>query len=103
MTTEATLDRFEAVLTELVREHYGDGAIKMLAIPGVYEAVSEDLNNEVVARLEEGEDEDPEPTYTCARCDPEEPHPDIDWCDRCTTPEEAARLQGRQEVEDELG
>jgi CO dehydrogenase/acetyl-CoA synthase alpha subunit len=21
--------------------------------------------------------------FTCAKCNPDEPHPDVDWCDRC--------------------
>lgn len=25
--------------------------------------------------------------YTCARCHPEEQHPDVDWCGKCFAPE----------------
>lgn len=24
------------------------------------------------------------PSYTCAGCHPDEPHPDVDYCDNCT-------------------
>jgi hypothetical protein len=50
--------KFDAKLTELVKRHYGDRAELMLTIPGVYEAVADDMHNDVVKALAEDDDDD---------------------------------------------
>lgn len=43
--------------------------------------------------------EEEERSYTCAGCDPEEPCPDIDWCDVCVPDkQEQGRRKALQEA-----
>lgn len=34
------------------------------------------------------------PSYTCAGCHPDEPHPDVDYCDNCTRKEPDHQCKG---------
>jgi hypothetical protein len=46
--------------------------------PGLFEIVVEELKKLDLI--------DPPKTHTCAGCEPEEPHPDVDYCDDCEAP-----------------
>lgn len=55
--TQVTQEAFNAKLEELLNEM---GGAELLAIPGLYEVVSEHLNNEVLEALREDLDSDDE-------------------------------------------
>jgi hypothetical protein len=54
MSMNITQEAFDAKLAEIMDE---SPASSLLSIPGVYEAVSEYFNNDVLAELEEDHDE----------------------------------------------
>jgi hypothetical protein len=54
MSMNITQEAFDAKLAEIMDE---SPASSLLSIPGVYEAVSEYFNNDVLAKLEEDHDE----------------------------------------------
>lgn len=89
---EVTTEQFDAKLRELVAEHYGEKAEGMLAIAGVYELVSEELNNEVLKALDEekecdfcgGSGQCPNCEGLCTtKCPTCEGESDGDECDEC--------------------
>jgi hypothetical protein len=53
--TDVTHDEFVFALTEIVDEMSAD---ELLAIPGIYEALSEHLNNEAIKRAVERMEDD---------------------------------------------
>ena len=59
--SKVTTEQFDAILEEIVGKM---SAGALLAIPGVYEVLSEELNNEVLQRLEETDDDEEE----CEEC-----------------------------------